>query len=309
MIPRSLPTDEAINKMQQELDKNSSTSKPAIVREVASAISAADSAPKLFVADKVLITEFANRDEEEFETEEFKDFCASIEMSNGNEVPGKVYKLDEVGPNGEEYALVYGNRRLVACRRTGVKFKAFVVPKPDARAWTVSMHSENTNRTAPAVWALAKWYESRSAAFDSIASMALHLKISSDRTLGRYLRVATLPTDLIDLVEKRLDMTLLGLEKMANAMHKDKDQFDKRLQELKTKAAGSKLPFKEILDHMMKDPAKLVKQSESTAIVDKSGNEFGSIRVNRAKELRLTIADITETELRKITDVVNRLRA
>lgn len=308
MMPRPIPTKEAIDSKSQELQKDASTSKPAIVREVESVINSSDSAPKYFDASKVLITDYANRDAEEFDTEEFLEFCAAIEMSNGNEVAGKVFKLKEPGPKGEEFGLIYGNRRLVACRRTGVKFKAFVVPQPDPRSWTVSMHSENTNRTAPAVWALAKWYESRAKDFDSIASMSLHLKLSSDRTLGRYLRIATLPTALIDMVAKRLDMTVQGLDTLATLLHKDKSAFNKLQVQLSEKAQGKKLPFKEILNHFTKSTDKVVKPSNAIDLVDKTGKIYGSIKVNRANELRLTVEDVTETELKKITDLVQRIR-
>ena len=105
-----------------------------------------DDKAELLDTELVRVTAWDNRDPKSFDDDD-RDFRAlkeDIEAHQGNKIPGLVRPLDK--PEGKVlYEVVYGNRRLVACQRLGLKFKAFIQTISDEEAMLLQ-HVENAHR-------------------------------------------------------------------------------------------------------------------------------------------------------------------
>lgn len=281
---------------------------PAIAKEIVGSKDVNGSAPRKIDANKVLITHMANRLPEEFETDEFKQFMVAIEATNGNEVPINVYKLESPGPNGEEYGLVYGHRRTIACQRTKCPLTVIVVPKPDPRAHIKAMVMENDHRDNVALYGKALWIAANADYFDSIYQASVELRIP-DTTLRRYKRIAEIPSAVINLFTSRLDITAVGADKVAQFMAKNPEQFRKNFENVS--ALGTKLPFMEAVKLLTADEAKAapVSRDSSTSYKDGSGNDFAQMKVTRQQQLRITLEKVTDAERKKFDEFLKRLRA
>lgn len=105
-----------------------------------------DAGAQLLDPETVRLTAFDNRDPKSFDDDDrdFRDLKADIEAQGGNLIPGLVRPLEE--PDGKViYEVVYGNRRMMACRRLGLPFKTFIQSIPDEDAMLLQ-HVENAHR-------------------------------------------------------------------------------------------------------------------------------------------------------------------
>lgn len=105
-----------------------------------------DAGAQLLDAETVRLTAFDNRDPKSFDDKdrEFHELKESIQAHQGNLIAGLVRPLEK--PEGKVlYEVVYGNRRMMACRRLGLKFKAFIQSIPDDEAMLLQ-HVENAHR-------------------------------------------------------------------------------------------------------------------------------------------------------------------
>lgn len=306
-MPRANLSDVAIKQAIAEQTQHN-PAVPAIAKEIVGSKDVNGSAPRKIDANKVLITEMANRLPEEFETDEFKQFMVTIEETGGNNVPINVYKLEEPGPNGEEYGLVYGHRRTVACQRTNQPLTVIVIPRPSPRAHVKAMVVENDHRDNVAPYGKAIWIASKLEFFDSIFQASKELQMP-DSTLRRYKRIADIPQSVIDLFENRLEISALGADKIATFMANNPDVFKENFERLKAK--NEKIPFA-VAVKLLTAPAAskaAAAPSESAKIFkDAAGNDFAQMKVNRQKQLRFSMDNVTEAELKKIEDFVKRLR-
>lgn len=111
-----------------------------------SAAQGGDAGAQLLDTETLRLTAFDNRDEKSFDDDDrdFRDLKADIEAQKGNLIPGLVRPLSE--PDGRVlYEVVYGNRRMMACRRLGLPFKAFIQSITDDEAMLLQ-HVENAHR-------------------------------------------------------------------------------------------------------------------------------------------------------------------
>lgn len=93
--------------------------------------------------ENIHIGEFANRFEQFFEGDEFEEFCTEIER-RGQLTP----ILVRPHPNGlkDQYELIFGRKRLEACRRLGIKVR-FVVRDTSLKELIVIQETENLKRS------------------------------------------------------------------------------------------------------------------------------------------------------------------
>lgn len=100
---------------------------------------------------KVLVTARTRSFGEVNDPEVFDAFIESIKQTNGNVMPVPVLKLDKVGPNGEEYELLEGKRRLDACLITKTPLKIDVLTKPLSHDAWVEMNFTSVELDEPKI--------------------------------------------------------------------------------------------------------------------------------------------------------------
>lgn len=299
---------EAIRRAEQQIAQAQTHSKPAIVTEFETMAANSDSTPKQFDPAKILVTEFANRDPNEFLTDEFKIFKASIEMTAGNEVPGTVYALENPTAEGHTHALIFGHRRLTACLETNRPFKAIVQPKPEPRLQIAKMTRENDDRSGTAVWKRAHWVVENLKHFDSPRQYHYHTG-TPESLISKYQMLVTLPQDVIDLCVSTLDVKLEAGYALAVFRNENPTRFEENLAEVKGKHPKGSLPFNTLAKLLSAKKEKSVKPTDSDIVIkDSAGNDFATVKINRAKELRIVVKDGTPADLKRFTDLLQRMR-
>lgn len=280
-------------------------SHPAIVSEFEALQASRLNAPIYIDPNKVLITDMANRDPQEFETEDFKIFMADIEKTKGNIVPAAVYLLEKPTEEGHTHGLIYGHCRTEACKRTHQKLQVLVEPKPTVREQFSKMVAENDARSKPSSWAQATWIAKHVKSFDSVRQMSMQTNMP-EATIYRYVRVASLDERAISLLASRLEIQLESADKLISFKDKHPEDFEANIERLS--ASGQKYDFKTLCRELTVTSQKKAPKETSGTIKDPSGNEFATVKVNRSGELRVVVQKCTEAEHKSMIKFLATLR-
>lgn len=125
-----------------DLDLSLDTDLPSV--PAAASLSPTDSVILLDPAD-IVIPEAPNREASSFDDESADHLQSSIEAGGGNTIPIGVRLVAE--PNGSpRYYLVYGERRVRACRNAGLRVRAIVLPTLSATEHGLQRIRENASR-------------------------------------------------------------------------------------------------------------------------------------------------------------------
>lgn len=168
-----------------------------------------DDKAELLDTDLLRLTAFDNRDPKSFDDDDrdFRELKEDIGAQNGNLIPGLVRPLEK--PEGKVlYEVVYGNRRMMACRRLGLKFKAFIQSIPDDEAMLLQ-HVENAHRknlssieTAQKVQSFLKhrrYNESGRAKLGSLALLSETLKLNKNH-VGKLALIGQIPDQVLEAI-------------------------------------------------------------------------------------------------------------
>lgn len=278
---------------------------------IASAIadSKAKNAPPVRIDPKEICwSEWGNRLEERFQGPDFEAFVEDINSTGGNKAPGVVRLLAQPNKDGQKYELASGHRRHRACLDSGNKFLCFVKQLTDIELQE-ELESENRNRIDPAAIERAIQYKRQLKSYRSQEHMSEVMRITKS-TMSRYLMMADIPEAVIGLISDQLKITLDAgctfMQFYQNAANKE--TYEKNLQALKT--VGVKRPFKEVFAKLREKPedseAKVKPSELSSSFQSANGKEFGSMNVNRAGKLKLSLDDITPEEFSKFEEFIKK---
>lgn len=278
---------------------------------IASAIadSKAKNAPPVRIDPKEICwSTWGNRLEERFEGPDFEAFVEDINSTGGNKAPGVVRLLAETTKDGHKYELASGHRRHRACLDSGNKFLCFVKQLSDIELQE-ELESENRNRIDPAAIERAIQYKRQLKSYRSQEHMSEVMRITKS-TMSRYLMMADIPEPVIALISDQLKITLDAGCTFMQFYLKDenKETYERNLQALKT--VGKKQPFKEVFKKLREKPedvdSKVKPTDLSSSFASANGKDFGSMSVNRARQLKLTVDDITSEEFNKIEEFIKK---
>ncbi|WP_371435056.1 ParB/RepB/Spo0J family partition protein [Polaromonas sp.] len=163
---------------------------------------------------------YANRHESSFLGADFEQLRREIMEAGGNVQPIKVRPSLNAG-DGIEYEVVFGHRRLEACRQLGLPVLA-VVDNLDDRALFVEMDRENRERADLSPWEQGVMYARAldQGLFASNRQLATALNIDLSN-LGKSLALARLPADIVSAFATPLDIQLRWAPMLNKALEED----------------------------------------------------------------------------------------
>jgi ParB family chromosome partitioning protein len=149
----------------------------------------------------IVRSKFANRHETNFDSEEFASLRDEIKNAGGNVQPIKVRPVE-----GGKFEVVFGHRRLEACRLNRLDVLA-IVEELDDQALFVEMDRENRSRKDLSPWEQGVMYQRaiQEGLFPSNKKLAEALGVDVTN-LGKAISLAELPVEIVDAFASPLDL-------------------------------------------------------------------------------------------------------
>ncbi len=184
---------------------------------------------RLLAVEDVTTSRFANRHADSFSSKDFEGLVAEIASAGGNVQPVKVRPL-AVAREGARYELVYGHRRLQACRRLGLPVLA-MVDNIDDRALFAEMERENRGRQNLAPWEQGLMYRRAldEGLFASMRQMA-ELLGANVSAVSRALALASLPEHVVLAFRSPLELQFRWAKPLGDALAADPKGVQSRAQ-------------------------------------------------------------------------------
>ncbi|MCZ8158357.1 MAG: ParB/RepB/Spo0J family partition protein [Rhizobiaceae bacterium] len=151
---------------------------------------------------------FRDRIELAFSDDQFILLKALIEQTKGNVQPIGVRPNPDRGKGGQTYEVIYGHRRLRACRELGLKVKATIMALDD-RDSVIQMNLENRGRSDLSAYeeALSMQQQLDEGIFANQVELAESLKMKRN-TVNEKLAIARLPKDVVSLFADPREITI-----------------------------------------------------------------------------------------------------
>ena len=196
-------------------------------------------------ANKVRGPKWAGRHESSFQGKEFADLKELIALSGGNSVPILVRQVDD------GFELIYGQRRLRACRDLNLPVAAIVWqgPMSDEQQF-MAAELENRIRRSFSPFEQGAAYKSALDAglFPSLRALAKGLGISHV-WVSKVIAVATLPPEVVAAFDSPGCIQHRHAKEISDAMALERDAVLHRAGELV--GADPKLQADEVVDHLV----------------------------------------------------------
>jgi len=193
-------------------------------------------------------SKYANRLEESFKTQEYRDLKLEIEAAGQNVQPIKVRRL--ATPRGKiKYEIVFGHRRHRACLELGLPVRAIVEELPDLQL-VIQMERENRGRANLSPWEQGMFYAKllEENVFRSLRQLGEQLGV--DFTLAsRAVQLANLPAEVVAAFPSPLDLQYRWGSAIHEVLERDRERVLSAAQELAQ--AQEKLSAQATLDRLL----------------------------------------------------------
>ena len=193
---------------------------------------------------------WANRNEAEFATPEFRQLKDEIASSGGNVQAIKVRVIDG---QSHKYEIVFGHRRYQACLELGLPVQAVVVDRMSDQELFEAMDRENRVRKNLSAWEQGRMYDDavKNGLYPSIRRLAESLGVNqSDAT--RAIQLAKLPKEIVSAFASPLDLQVRWAKPLGDALQRDPDGVLSLARTLTKKRDG--LTATEIFDRLVGKP-------------------------------------------------------
>lgn len=179
-------------------------------------------------ASEIRRSRFANRHESNYSGTGFEQLKREIQEAQGNVQPIKVRSIGGIESSGVRYEVVFGHRRLEACRQLGLPVLA-VIDNLDDRTLFIEMERENRERADLSPWEQGVMYARALdvGLFASNRQLANALGVDLSN-LGKSLVLARLPKEIIDAFATPLDIQLRWAPLLSKALEADPEGTLKR---------------------------------------------------------------------------------
>jgi ParB family chromosome partitioning protein len=166
---------------------------------------------------------WANRHELSFAAADFEALKAEIADARGNVQPIKVRPLQEAGPEGVRYEIVFGHRRHRACMELGLPVLAVVQDLGDRDLFT-EMDRENRGRKNLSAYEQGVMYRRalEEGLFPSLRMLAAAVGADAGN-VSRAIRVAELPQEVLAAFGSPLEVQFAWASDLAAAVERDRD--------------------------------------------------------------------------------------
>lgn len=204
---------------------------------------------RLLDTSQVRRSRFANRHESNFTGAAFEQLKREIQEAQGNVQPIKVRPVGDADGKGALYEVVYGHRRLEACRQLGLPVLA-VIDNLDDRTLFMEMERENRERADLSPWEQGVMYARAldCGLFSSNRQLANALGVDHSN-LGKSLALARLPAEIVEAFATPLDIQLRWAPLLNKALETDAEGTKRRARTISKarKPIGSKAVLDQLL--------------------------------------------------------------
>jgi ParB family chromosome partitioning protein len=193
---------------------------------------------------KIIASKWANRAQQNFDTDDFIALKEEIANAQGNVQP---IKIRPVKGEIEQYEIIFGHRRHRACLELDLPVLAVIEPVSDQDLFK-EMDRENRTRLDLSPWEQGKMYRRAlsDGLFLSIGELSKELGVDKGN-LSKSLKLADLPDEIVEAFASPLELQYRWAKLLSDAVEQDADGVFKRASELKGRAR----PGKEVLEHLL----------------------------------------------------------
>ena len=199
-----------------------------------------DGAKKAILIDPALIkqSKWANRHQESFKTEEYRELVAEIAHAHGNIQPIKVRPL-QTSPS--EYEIIFGHRRHQACLELGIPVLAMVQEIDDA-ALFIEMDRENRQRVDLRPFEQGMMYKQALDAglYPTLSALCAATGASQGKS-SIALRLARCNLEVLKAFSSPLDVQFRWVTELLDLLDKSPDVLLKRAHDLASRRAQGEL--------------------------------------------------------------------
>lgn len=254
--------------------------------------------PEAMLLDPELVqlSRWANRHEQSYLSDAFLELKRSIQHDGGNQVPILVRPLHSSAEpsSSPPYELVYGHRRLRACRELGLPVRAIVEDLADVRL-VERMHAENRERESLSAYETGQFYKRLldEGLYASQRKLADALGVDQS-DVSRKVWLASLPADVIQLFQSPIDVSCDDVKRLQPTWNRDPGELHAHARALLD--TEGPLPAKQVIAKLTGGAGAVPKSDGATITQDKAvveirdaGSHGTTIRVNvrlRADEQR-----------------------
>lgn len=196
-----------------------------------------DGAKAARLIDPALIrpSRYANRHPHSLSGADFQKLRSEIQDAGGNVQPIKVRPVSrEEGDGGARYEVVFGHRRLQACRELGLPVLA-VIDNLDDQTLFVEMERENRSRKDLSAWEQGMMYRRAldGGLFPSNRKLAEAIGVDLS-ALGKALALAALPDFVVEAFASPLQLQFRWAKPLADALASNPERVRSMAQSLRT---------------------------------------------------------------------------
>jgi ParB family chromosome partitioning protein len=190
---------------------------------------------------------WANRNEAEFVTPEFRQLKDEIASAGSNVQPIKVRVIDG---QSHPFEIVFGHRRYQACVELGLPVQAVVVERMTDQELFEAMDRENRVRKNLSAWEQGRMYDDavKNGLYPSIRRLAESLGVNQSDA-SRAIQLAKLPNEVVSAFASPLDLQVRWAKPLGDALQRDPDGVLARARSLKKERGG--LGAAEIFDRLV----------------------------------------------------------
>lgn len=179
------------------------------------------------------VSVFANRHEDSFESAAFALLMDEINAAGGNAQPVKVRPKQ-----GGRFEIVFGHRRVEACRRLGIDVFAIIEDVDDKQLW-LEMTYENEARSDLTPYEMSMHYKAaiEKGLYKNWSELAEALG-KAKNTLSRYSVISDLPETIIDAFASPTHIKVRHADKLSELLKSDRAAVLSRAKSLKGSGAS-----------------------------------------------------------------------
>lgn len=236
-------------------------------------------------ASVIDVSDFANRHQDSYESEAFTMLMDEIKVAGGNAQPVKL-RPKEAG----RFEIVFGHRRVEACRRLGFEVFAIIEDIDDKQLW-LEMTYENEARSDLTPYEMSMHYKAaiEKGLYKNWSELADALG-KAKNTLSRYSAIAGLPDAIIEAFASPTHIKVRHADKLVELLKGDRAAVINRAKNLK----GSGEPAEKVLSVLEGGEMKVPR-------VELFSLGYGKV-VQDGKNIKLTVdsGKISESKLKKL---------
>ena len=242
-------------------------------------------AARLLDPAEIRHSRFANRDVRNFAGEAFEALKSEVASAGGNVQPIKVRPAADGG-----YEVVFGHRRLEACRQLGLPVLA-MIDSIDDQALFVEMDRENRSRKDLSPWEQGIMY--RRALADGLfpSNRKLADAVGADLSaVGKALALADLPSEVVEAFPTPFEIQFRWSKPLKDALDADSAALLARAKVLK--ASGAALAAADVFARLVAGDRKGVEPFHVPAALDiaVASGKVGSLSFNAKGVATVTLA-------------------